>query len=93
MGYGQAAFCPLAYPLCRPPQPTPLPPFRSCIAYLIIVGDSFRPLLLQAFGDAWWTSRAATITGISCAVILPLSFKTRLGALKGVCQPWPFSAG
>lgn len=58
--------------------------FGSCIAYLIIVGDSFRPLLLQAFGDAWWTSRAATITGISCAVILPLSFKTRLGALKAV---------
>ncbi|KAL4457498.1 hypothetical protein ABPG75_012363 [Micractinium tetrahymenae] len=58
--------------------------FGSCIAYLIIVGDSFRPLLLEAFGHAWWTSRAATIAGLGCAVILPLSFKTQLGGLKAV---------
>jgi len=31
--------------------------FGSCIAYLIIVGDSFQPLLQEAFGVAWWTSR------------------------------------
>lgn len=58
--------------------------FGSCIAYLIILGDSFRPLLLEAFGPAWWTSRAATIAGIGCAVILPLSFKTQLGGLRAV---------
>ncbi|KAL4440716.1 hypothetical protein ABPG77_000425 [Micractinium sp. CCAP 211/92] len=58
--------------------------FGSCIAYLIILGDSFRPLLLEACGDVWWTSRPAVIVGISSAVILPLSFKTHLGGLKAV---------
>ncbi|EFN58616.1 hypothetical protein CHLNCDRAFT_50436 [Chlorella variabilis] len=58
-------------------------PFGSCIAYLVIVGDSFQPLLLAAFGAAWWTRRAAVITGIGCTCILPLCFPTRLAALKG----------
>lgn len=65
----------------------------SCIAYLIIVGDSFRPLLLEAFGATWWTTRTATICGIGCAIILPLSFKTRLGALKGACRHARLCAG
>lgn len=61
-------------------------PFGSCIAYLVITGDSFQPLLLSAFGQAWWTSRAAVITGVSCTCILPLCFARQLGALRGGSQ-------
>jgi amino acid permease len=58
-------------------------PFGSCIAYLVIIGDSFQPLLLAAFGSAWWTGRSAVIAGVSLTCVLPLCFPTRLGALKG----------
>ncbi|KAI3436527.1 hypothetical protein D9Q98_005944 [Chlorella vulgaris] len=59
-------------------------PFGSCIAYLVIIGDSFQPLLLAAFGSAWWTGRSAVIAGVSLTCVLPLCFPTRLGALKAV---------
>ncbi|PRW56012.1 AAAP family transporter: amino acid [Chlorella sorokiniana] len=59
-------------------------PFGSCVAYLIITGDSFQPLLLELFGAAWYTSRTAIITAIGCGAMLPLCFRTRLGALKAV---------
>lgn len=56
----------------------------SSSAYLIILGDCFQPLLLQAFGDTWFTKRDMVISFISCACILPLCFPRRLTALAGV---------
>ena len=55
----------------------PLPAQRR---YLIILGDSFEPLLLAAFGGP---PRQASIAFISCAIILPLCFPRTLGALAG----------
>lgn len=46
-------------------------------------GDSFQPLLLELFGAAWYTSRTAIIVAVGCGAMLPLCFRTRLGALKG----------
>lgn len=51
---------------------------------MIIVGDSFHPLLEEAFGSAWWTGRTAVILGVGCSVILPLCFRQKLGALTAV---------
>lgn len=48
----------------------------------LLAGDSFQPLLLELFGQAWFTSRTAIITGVGCCAMLPLCFRTRLGALK-----------
>jgi amino acid permease len=59
-------------------------PFGSCIAYLIIVGDVFQPLLCAALATGWWTGRSAVIAGVGCACILPLCFPKRLAALKAV---------
>ncbi|PSC75212.1 Cathepsin Z isoform A [Micractinium conductrix] len=53
-------------------------------AYLIIIGDSFRPILLELFGHAWWINHAAVIAGIGCSVVLPACYRTRLGALQAV---------
>ena len=56
---------------------------RFRVAYLIIIGDSFRPILLELFGHAWWINHAAVIAGIGCSVVLPACYRTRLGALQG----------
>jgi sodium-coupled neutral amino acid transporter 7/8 len=68
-----AALLPLLPTSTRSPAPAP-----SAAA-----GDSFQPLLLQFFAPAWWNCRAAVISTVGCACILPLCFRTRLGALRG----------
>jgi hypothetical protein len=67
-----AAFCSAAL---LPLAPTPAPSAAA--------GDSFQPLLLEFFAPAWWNCRAAVISAVGCACILPLCFRTRLGALRG----------
>lgn len=47
----------------------------SCAAYLIIVGDSFVPLLQLVVGDhAWLAGRELVISFFALVVILPLCF-------------------
>ena len=75
------AGCLLLWHPSRPPMlplPSLLPPLLPPAA-----GDSFQPLLLEFFAPAWWNSRAAVISAVGCTCILPLCFRTRLGALRG----------
>jgi sodium-coupled neutral amino acid transporter 7/8 len=59
--------------------------FGSSIAYLIILGDSFHPILQWLAGQdstAWWMSRQFVIGIISSSVSLPLCFPTSLHAIS-----------
>ena len=58
------------------------PPAARCSA-----GDSFHPLLLQAFGERWWTGRDAAIIAVGTICIFPLCLRTSLGGLKGEARP------
>lgn len=54
----------------------------------LCTGDTFHPILLQAFGRAWWTSRDAAIVAVASCCILPLTFRSSLGALRGKPCCW-----
>ncbi|CAK0787069.1 hypothetical protein CVIRNUC_010285 [Coccomyxa viridis] len=57
----------------------------SCIAYLVIIGDSFSPLLALATGaDSIFADRRLVITLVTFVIILPLCFPRELGALAWV---------
>lgn len=60
--------------------------FGSSIAYLIILGDSFHPILQWLVGQdstaAWWMSRQFVIGIISSSISLPLCFPTSLHAIS-----------
>lgn len=58
----------------------------SCIAYLVIIGDSFSPLLKMALGDhaLWLADRRVLIVLISAVVITPLCMPRDLNALEWV---------
>lgn len=58
--------------------------FGSCVAYLIILGDCFHPILSRLFGHVWYTSRKAAITGVGTFLVLPLCFAETLSAAKHV---------
>ena len=50
---------------------------------MIILGDCFHPMILDAFGPAWWTHRGSVIALFSACLMLPLCFPTTLGAIAG----------
>lgn len=56
----------------------------SCIAYLVIVGDTFSSLVYQQFGDILLADRRLLITGFGLLVILPLCFPRNLSALEWI---------
>lgn len=63
--------------------------FGSCVAYLIIVGDTFGPLLRHYVVHPWdlpaaFGDRRAIIVFSSTLIILPLSLQRTMGALAGV---------
>jgi len=53
----------------------------SCIAYLVIVGDTFSSLAQQAFGLNTYTERHAVLLAVGLVVILPMCFAKSLSAL------------
>lgn len=60
--------------------------FGSGVAYLIILGDSFTPILHNilelcghSVGDQWWETRQFVILVVSVIGILPVCLKKRLG--------------
>ena len=56
----------------------------SASAYLLILGESLRPVLVAVLGEgAWYTSRSAVIAGASTIFILPLCFPRTLTAIAG----------
>ncbi|BDA50337.1 Putative sodium-coupled neutral amino acid transporter 7 [Coccomyxa sp. Obi] len=57
----------------------------SCIAYLVIIGDSFSPLIALGVGDeSFLADRRFVITTIGMLLILPMCFPRELGALAWV---------
>lgn len=57
----------------------------SCIAYLVIIGDSFSPLIALATGDgSVLADRRLVIATLGLLVVLPLCFPRELGALAWV---------
>ncbi|EIE22920.1 hypothetical protein COCSUDRAFT_47742 [Coccomyxa subellipsoidea C-169] len=57
----------------------------SCIAYLVIIGDSFSPLIALGVGDgSFLADRRFVITTIGLLLILPMCFPRDLGALAWV---------
>ena len=58
--------------------------FGSGVAYLVILGDCFHPLLSHFFGAAWWTSRRAAIAGVGTTVVLPLCFPDSIAAASRI---------
>lgn len=57
--------------------------FGSCVAYLIIIGDVFTPLLEGALGAAWYTQRDVVIAAVSTTLVLPLCFPRSMSAIAG----------
>ena len=63
--------------------------FGSLIAYNIVVGDVFPPIVAQFVGeDSFWCQRWVVISIPGLLVSLPLCAARTLGALMGAC---PFS--
>ncbi|KAI8476075.1 MAG: AAAP aminoacid transporter 5 [Monoraphidium minutum] len=58
--------------------------FGSCIAYLVIIGDTFSSLAAQAFGASTLTGRHAIILAVGIIAILPMCFAPSLSALEWV---------
>ncbi|GBF99905.1 hypothetical protein Rsub_12813 [Raphidocelis subcapitata] len=56
----------------------------SCIAYLVIIGDTFSALAQQAFGIGAYTDRQPILLGVGLLVILPMCFARSLAALEWV---------
>lgn len=64
----------------------PFPAYLAPFHLQIILGDSFQPMALEVFGEAWWTRRDPIIAAGSTLFMLPLCFPTSLAAISGVCS-------
>lgn len=57
----------------------------SCIAYLVIIGDSFSPLIALGAGEgSLLADRRLVIATLGMLVVLPMCFPRELGALAWV---------
>jgi hypothetical protein len=58
--------------------------FGSGVAYLVILGDCFHPILSKLLGSTWYTTRNSAIISIGTAAVLPLCFAESLSAAAGI---------
>lgn len=58
--------------------------FGSGVAYLVILGDCFHPLISRVLGATWYTTRKAAIISIGTAVVLPMCFAESLSAAASI---------
>lgn len=58
--------------------------FGSGVAYLVILGDCFHPLLSRVLGSTWYTTKQAAIISVGSAVVLPTCFAESLSAAAGI---------
>jgi amino acid permease len=57
--------------------------FGSCVAFMIIAGDSTRALLARSRAPTALRGRAAAVALPACLIMLPLSLQRSMGALAG----------
>ena len=58
--------------------------FGSGVAYLVILGDCFHPLVSKLLGTTWYTTRKAVIATTGTAFVLPMCFAESLSAAAGI---------
>uniref|UniRef100_A0A7S4IB43 Amino acid transporter transmembrane domain-containing protein n=1 Tax=Vannella robusta TaxID=1487602 RepID=A0A7S4IB43_9EUKA len=57
--------------------------FGSCIAFLVIIGDQFVPIIQEFLGyDAWYASRWFIISTTTLVIVLPLCLMKEINRLK-----------
>jgi amino acid permease len=58
--------------------------FGSGVAYLVILGDCFHPLLSRVLGATWYTTKKAAIVSVGTAVVLPMCFAESVSASANI---------